>query len=305
MIKIVFFLLLITGLSAKTITPTDVYAQVMLINDEMHLLLKHYGVSYDDVKITEQTAIKTPLKPRNVWQMTYEISIKINMLRVSNKLPMIEPINMEPVLNLNLDLVYEQTQRILAEIKIFKFRKDINTLVIAKKIEYRNKTPLDVFNALNKISVMFDMLNQSGFTPSYVFGESMRIYNDLTTVLNYLSIDDNTAPSARNNKATSTDTFEVSMEILEKIKQIQFSVGIATVDFSAFRKGKVTPSKVFTMNQMILAELQTIKAYVGLTHYITPAASIYVGKTPADVDQLMSWCLRKVVLLRTDVRRLR
>jgi hypothetical protein len=304
MIKIVFFLLLITGLSAKTITPTDVYAQVMLINEEMHLLLNHYDITYDEVA-AEQTAIKTPLKPRNVWQMTYEIAIKINMLRISNKLPTIEPINMEPVLHLNPDLVYEQTQRILTEIKIFKFRKDINERVVIKNIKYKNKTPLDVFNALSKISMMFDALNQSGFTPSYVFGESMRIYDDLTTILNHLSIEDNTVPTARNDKATPSDTFEVSMKILEKIKQIQFSVGIATVDFSAFRKGKATPSKVFTMNQMILAELQTIKAYVGLTHYITPAATTYLGKTPADVDQLMNWCLRKVVLLSTGIRRLR
>ena len=302
--KLLFLLLLVTGLSAKTITPTDVYAQVMLIDDEMHLLLLHYGVDHDHEGIVEETTIKTPLKPRNVWQMTYELSIKINMLRISNKLPTIEPINMEPVLNLNPDLVYEQTQRILTEIKIFKFRKDIKN-VIKKQNIYKNKTPLDVFNALSQISAMFDAINQSGFTPSYVFGESMRVYDDLTTILNHLSIEDNTVPTARNDKATPADTFEVAMKILEKIKQIQFSVGISTVDFSAFKKGQATPSKVFTMNQMILAELQTIKAYVGLNHYITPAATTYVGKTPADVDQLMNWSLRKVMLLNTGIRRLR
>jgi len=224
------------------------------------------------------------------------------MLRIANKLPTIEPINMEPVLNLNPDLVYEQTQRILTEIKIYKFRSDIKSIRYKTKT-YKNKTPLDVFNALIRISAMFDELNQAGFTPSYVFGESMRVYDDLTTILNHLGIEDNTVPTARNDKATPADTFEVAMKILEKIKQIQFSVGITTVDFSAFRYTKITPSTVFTMNQMILAELQTIKAYVGLNHYITPAATTYVNKTPADVDQLMNWSLRKVTLLNIGIRK--
>jgi len=300
--KLFFLLLLGTILSARVITPTDVYSQVMKINNEMVSLLNYYGIKYNEQEIAQRTTIKTSLKPRNVWQLTYEIAIKINMLRIANKLPTIEPINMEPVLNLNPDLVYEQTQRILTEIEIYKFRSDIKTVMHKTKL-YKNKTPLDVFNALSKISAMFDELNQAGFTPSYVFGESMRVYDDLTTILNHLGIEDNTVPTARNDKATPKDTFEVAMKILEKIKQIQFSVGIATVDFSAFRSTEITPSTVFTMNQMILAELQTIKAYVGLNHYITPAATTYVNKTPADVDQLMNWSLRKVTLLNKGIRR--
>ena len=302
--KLLMLLLFVASLQAKVITPTDVYAQVMHIEDEMHTLLKYYGIKHHHQEIIDRTTIRTPLKPRNVWQMTYEIAVKINMLRISNDLPTIEPVNMEPVLNLNPDLVYEQTQRILTEIHIFKFRKDIP----AKKFhdrKFTNKTPLDVFNALSRISAMFDELNQSSFTPSYVFGESMRVYNDLTTILNHLNIEDNTVPTVRNDDATPADTFEVAMKILEKIKQIQFSVGISTVDFSVFRKDHITPSQVFTMNQMILAELQTIKAYVGLKHYITPAATTYFNKTPADVDQLMNWSLRKVDLLSTGMRSIR
>jgi hypothetical protein len=300
--KLLFLVLLSFTLSARNITPTDVYSQVMKINSEMVSLLHYYSINYNEKKIREATRINTPLKPRNVWQLTYEIAIKINMLRIAHKLPTIEPINMEPVLNLNPDLVYEQTQRILTEIKIYKFRLDIKTTPY-KVRKYKNKTPLDVFNALSTISGMFDKLNQAGFTPSYVFGESMRVYDDLTTILNHLGIEDNTVPTARNDKATPIDTFEVAMKILEKIKQIQFSVGIATVNFSAFRYSKITPSTVFTMNQMILAELQTIKAYVGLKHYITPAATTYVNKTPADVDQLMNWNLRKVTLLNMGIRK--
>ncbi len=52
---------------------------------------------------------------------------------------------------------------------------------------------------------------------------------------------------------------------------------------------------------MIIAELQTIKAYIGLKHYITPVATTYRDKTPAHVEQLMSWNLRKVSLINMKV----
>jgi len=301
----IFILLLLTfSLSAKSITPNEVYAQAKLISEEMHFLLDYYDINHDHDGIVKRTTIRTPLKPRNVWQLTYEIAIKINMLRANHKLPVIKPINMEPVLELNPDLVYEQTQRILAEIKIFKYRMGIKSKSFKLKT-YKNKTPLDVFNTLSRISASFDELNQAGFTPSYVFAETMRVYDDLTTVLAHLKIKDETIPSERNDKATPSDTFNVAIKILEKIKRIQNSIGIDTVDFSVFNKENPTPSDVFTMTQMIIAELQTIKAYIGLKNYITPAASVYSNKKPADVDQLMNWSLRKISLIDLSAGRLR
>lgn len=293
---LILTLLLTLGLSAKTITPNDVYAEVMLIQDEIHSLLKHYDIKHEHEKILNQVYINTKLMPRNTWQKSYEILVKINMMRTSHNLARIEPVGMEPVLNLNPDLVYEQTQRILTEIKIFKTRLGMKRL--SKKIKtFKNKTPLDVFNALSHVSFSFDELNRSSFTPSYVFAETMRIYDDLSVILEHLKIKDTTIPTSRNDKATPSDTFRESMKILSKIKTIQFAAGIKSVDFSAFIKEKPTPSDVFTMTQMILSELQPIKAYIGLYHYITPPAVVYTSKTPADVDQLMKWNLRKISLI--------
>ncbi len=297
-------LFLSIGLFGKTITPNEVYAQVELIKAEMHFLLKHFGIKHKHEDILKTTSIQIPLKPRNVWQKTYEIFVKINILRNTHNLPMIKPINMEPVLHLNPDLVYENTQRILTEIRIFKYRQNIKSKEFQVKT-YINKTPMDVYNALAHISASFDELNGIGFTPSYVFGETMRIYDDLTTILQHLNIADNTIPSKRDDTSTPKDTFSSAMKMLSKIRQIQFSVGIDRVDFSGFSKENPTPSDVFTMTQMILAELQPIKAYIGLDHYITPAATFYTEKTPADVDQLMNWNLRKVSLIESYGGKLR
>ncbi len=297
--KILLVLLLSSGLSAKnvTITPNDVYAQVVLITDQVHYLLNYYDIEENHSKTVEKGSITTKLKPRNVWQMTYEIMVKINIFREAHGLPTIEPVNLPPVLDLNPNLVYEQTQRILTELKIFMIRKGIETPVFELK-KFKNKTPLDVYVGLSHVSLYFDKLNGGRFTPSYVFGEQMRLYDDITRLLQALKIEDKTIPKKKKIDAVSEDVFNESMKMLEKIKQLQIGSGISFVDFKEFRNNDVTPGEVYTITQMNIAEFQTLKAYVGIQD-ITPSATKYDTKTPSEVLQLVSWNLRKLNLLNS------
>lgn len=295
--KLVLLLLLTLSLSAKTISPNDVYSQIMLITDEIHFLLKHEGIKHDHEGIIKRTKIATMLKPRNAWQITYEIMVKINIHRGYHNLPIIEPVNMPPILDLNPDLVYEQTQRILTELQIFNKRVGIQSPVFKLK-KYKDKTSIDVYNALTHISKSFDELNRGIVTPSYVFGEQMRLYDEITDILQYLDISDKTIPQKKRVGATPADVFDECMHVLEKIRQLQIGAGIDFVDFSEFKKGDETASDVFTITQMIIAELQTIKAYIGIDS-ITPASAKYNTKTPAEVEQLVSWNLRKLNLIHS------
>jgi hypothetical protein len=168
---------------------------------------------------------------------------------------------------------------------------------IFKLEKYKNKTPLDVFNALNGISLTIDELNKNKVTPSYVFGENMRVYDDITLILTFLNISDNTIPAKKNLDSTPNDTAQTALQILDKIKQLQLLSGISYVSFNDFNKENQTPSDVFSLTQMIIAELQTVKAFLNISR-ITPAAAQYSHKTPAEVDQLMSWNLRKMSLIK-------
>ncbi len=300
--KIVLIFILSCGLYAKTITHNDVYAQSVLIRDHVYFLLKNYGIKHHHDEIVKRTTITTKLKPRNAWQKAYEILIKINILRLANDLPRIVPIGIEPVEQLNPDMVYGMTQRILAEIKIFEVRKGIKVPEFKVK-KFNNKTSLDVYNQFSNISATFDELNRSELSPDYVFAETMRIYDDLTVMLKYLGIKDETIPSPRLEKATPNDSLEISMKVLELIKKLQRKVGIKTIDFSRFDKREATPSDVYTITGVIIAELQPIKAYMGLTHNITPPALIYVNKISADIEQLMGWNLRKLKCIENLDRR--
>ncbi len=299
-----FLVLLLCGatLWAKMITPSDVYAQTELIEKHVHFLLDYYGIEHDDAKIRKAGRFTTRLKPRNVWQKGYEILVKINMFRLSHGLSRIEPIGMDPVEKLNPDMVYGQTQRILTEIKIAEVRLGI----VAPDFEvksYTKKRPLDVYNKFTDISAAFDVLNRSELSPSYVFAETMRVYDDLTIVLNYLGIKDDTIPTPRLAKATPNDSLKISMRVLKRLQKLQRMAGIANVDFSEFDKKDATPSDVYTIVGIILSELQPLKAYIGLTKRVTPPALRYFGKVPADIEQLMGWNFRKLSLIKNLERR--
>ena len=302
MIRIFISLLLALGLSAKTITPNDVYSQSILIQNHLHFLLKHYNVEHRHEKIKKNANFSIKLKPRHSWQKSYEILVKINMMRALNDLPRIEPVGIVAVENLNPDMVYEQTQRILTEIKIFENRKDM-IVPEFKIITYSNKTPLDVYNAFTDISMSFDELNYSELSPSYVFAETMRIYDDLTIVLNHLRIKDDSVPTKRLKSATPKDSLKVSLKVLDKIKTLQRMAGINAIDMSEFKRDEVLPSDVYSITGVILAELQTLKAYIGLNNDVTTPALHYVAKVPADIEQLMQWNLKKLLLINNLRRR--
>ncbi len=297
MIKIILFVFILTiSINAKKITPNEVYGQVRLITDEIHFLLKHYDIAHDHDGIVKKVKKSTEVEPRNVWQKSYEIMIKINMFRILNGLSIIEPVNLEPILSMNPALVYEQTQRILTEIRVLKYRIGLTNEPYKLKT-YKNKTALDVFNAFSHISLSFDELNQSEIKTSYVFGETLRIYDDLSTILEHLKLTDKTMPTKKDEKINMKDILNINIKILDKIKQVQIGMGIKTVDFTEFKMDNPTKSNIFELIQMTIAELQTIKAYIGLLHYVTPASTIYEGKTLAEVYQLMNWNLRKISLI--------
>lgn len=291
-------LLFLSALSAKNISTNDVYSQAVLINDNVKFLLSHYKIKHHHDEFEKSTVFLSDVRPRNVWQKTYEIMIKINILRNKHKLPTIEPANIEPVLNLNPELVYEQTQRLLTELKIFQTRMGIAAPVLKPKT-FTDKTPADVFYNLSHASELLDELNEGVFTPSNVFAENIRVYDDLTAILQHLNIEDKTIPYKINYDSKTADTLNIAKSMLEIINKLHAKAGIGLVNFSDYRVDEATSSDVFGLTQMIIAELQPIKAYIGLNEFITPAARKYNGKTPVEVNQLMSWCLRKLQLITT------
>lgn len=293
--KLIFLLFLFAGslFANRTITPSDVYAEVMDIKKEIHLIKEHFNIK----KKISAIPITAPLEPRHAWQKTYEIIVKINMLRDKFDLPIIEPSNMQPVLKTDPSLTYEQTQRILTELKILKKRFSIDAKVSSKG-DYYNKKPTDVYNLLNEASLELDTLNGKAFNPSYVFGETMRIYDDISIILHSLNINNETIPPKRVKDSKPQDSYHTGTLIINKINKLKRDVNLKVTNFDFFKKKNVTPSDVFSLNQVIISELQVLKAYLDLSDYVTTPAKKYQDKTPTDVNQLLGWCLRSIKLIK-------
>jgi hypothetical protein len=290
------FFVLITGARAELveITPSEVYSQVMQIDKEVELLKKHFGIHQEK----KADIYRGSLRPRHVWEKSYLVQVKINVLRKKFGLPRNQPNSIEPELNLSPGLVFEQSQRLLAELHVFKKRLGITTQVSAPQ-QFKGKQPIDVFNRLHHISYQLDVLNREEINPDYVFAEVMRIYEDVAMLLKTMQIRDRTYPPGKEQGIIPADSLTATFELLGEIQRLQQSANIERTDFSIFqKKDQVLPSDVFNLVSMALAELQTIKAYRGLNHYVTPPAVTHQGKNTNDVHQLLRWATRMLFQVR-------
>ncbi len=296
--KIILVFLLALSVSAKMITPSDVYSLSVLIQDHLHFLLKHYKTEHTHGAILKKNKILfTKIKPRNTWEKAYEILVKINILREFHHLPRIEPVGVEAIRYLNPDMVYEMNERILTELRIFGMHEDIKFPNFKLEV-FKNKAPLDNYNAYIGISRSFDELNKRSFTPNYVYAETMRIYDDITNILAHLNVEDLSIPDSIKEDTLPKDVMHVSMQMLALIGSLQRKVGIESVDFSEFdKKDNITPSNVFAATGLIISELQPIKAYIGLEKSVTPSATSYTNKKPKNVEQLMRWNFKRLKLI--------
>ena len=276
------------------ITPSEVYTQVVKIDQEVNVLQEHFGIT-EEKKADVYTA---RLLPRHVWAKTYMIMVKINVLRNKLGLPRNEPNYTEPELNLSPSLVFEQTQRLLAELHILKKRQGIVSNRATEQV-FKNKRHIDVFNMLHHISYQLDVINNEEINPNYVFAEVMRIHEDIIHILRSLQLRDQTYPPGKEKKITPTDSLKASFSLMGEIQRLQRGAGITRTDFSAFNKrDRVLPSDVFNMVSMCLAELQTLKAQTGLKHNVTPPAAYHEGKSTSDVHQLLRWTTRMLRQIR-------
>ncbi|MCI5166467.1 MAG: hypothetical protein D3903_10295 [Candidatus Electrothrix sp. GM3_4] len=302
MIKIYLFFLCFFGFASGAlaelveISPSEVYSQVMQIDKEVVLLKKYFGLTREK----KADIYRGKLRPRHVWEKSYVVQVKINVLRKKIGLPRNEPNNIEPELNLSPGLVFEQSQRLLAEFRILKKRLGIMAQVSAPQ-QFKGKQSIDVFNRLHHISYQLDVLNSEEINSNYVFAEVMRIYEDVIIILNKLQIRDLTYPPGKEQEVTPADSLAATFELIAEIQRLQKNANIERPDFSIFQKKEaVLPSDVFNLVGMALAELQTIKAYIDLTQSVTPPAVTHERKTSNDVHQLLRWVTR---ILR-QVRRL-
>ena len=294
--------------AAETVTPSVVYAEAMRIGHQLTLVERRLGVidrhdehdGHDENGAHEHEAEMAPLRmalrPRHALQKGYEIYFKLNRLREQLGIPVVSVGSLEPRLEVKPLLTYEQLRRIRAELDLLLERLEIDEPLPPVPV-VAGKTPVDVYNKLRELSLHLDHVTGDQLVPSQVFGEAMRIYHDINAILSYLRISDETVPPAKREGVTPVDAYQFAFDLLGEVQRLQRMANIPRTDFSEFQGRGRAPSDVFEMTQLIIAELQTVKAHLGMRRDLTPTASHYSGKSPAEVQQVFGWCRRKLWLI--------
>jgi hypothetical protein len=287
--------MILTSTLIAEITPSVVYTEALKIEKEINILKKYFKITqkakYDKESID--------VKPRHVWQIGYMNLVNINILREKHDLPRVTPGVMSPVLEMKPSLVYEQMIRVLGELKIFKKQLNIKQTSTPTK-SVKGKIPLDVFNKNLSIASELELLTKTKITPSDVYSELKRLYHDISYILDYLHINDDTIPDDKKLDTTLKHNHNMLKNLLKEIGRIQNMAGIKQTNFMGMHnKEAATPKDTFIIAQMAIAELQTIKAYLRLKDFMTPSGGFEEGKMPPDVYQIVVWCAERLKLIKS------
>jgi len=296
--KVIFLILLLctTALHAEVkITPSEVYAQAILIERETELVTRFFKPT---LQLHHWESVKTDIRPRHVWQKAYMVQMKIVAFQQAQGMIAFTPISIEPRHDYDPRLNLAQNQRILTEIrfirKLFSIPGEVS---IAPKVE--GKQPLDVYNKLCEIETRWDDLAGITIDSSPPFAQVLRLNEDINTLMRSLNILDNAIPPAERLKAKMADSLADAFLVLEQVQRLQRMAGLEIIDFSPFRRAEeVTANHVFNLICLTLAELQQVKAQLGLIHAITPPATYQEHKTSSDVVQFLGYVANKLLLIQ-------
>jgi hypothetical protein len=278
---------------AADISPATVYAEALRIGQEVDLIKRHFKITGH----ATAAPVTADLQPRHVWQKTYLILIKLNLFRRKHGLTGFAPLIHEPDLKSDPRTAWGQTQRILTEIRIIKAYLDIPGAV-GPIATVAGKRPIDVFNKLDEISHDLDLLVGEQVNPSVVYAEALRVDQDVDLLLRHVGTADIAFPPARNPAAKPKDSLRAAFAVMDQIQRLQRKLGLPGTDFTAFRdRDDAVSADVLNMVGMCVAEIQLVKAQLGLLHSLTPPAEYQAGKTPTEVAQLLSYMAAKLRLV--------
>lgn len=289
----ILFAPLLHATSLYQYTPDDVFTEALRIQGDIRIISQHFNIKTN----SPPPLVLTKLKPRNSWQKTYEIMVKINTLRERSGLPRIEEMYVAPLLDLDPGMTHEQVRRIHTELDIFMTRVGI-TKRASKAMREKGKTPVDVYNLLNAISRQLDEVNGERFGFSHVFSQTMRLLDDLDLIIARLNIYERIGPPTKDENTDIVDVYEMAKRLIKEVERLQRMAAVESVKPPLRDPDNLQLSDLNDLVQFLLAELQPLKAYLLIPNVTVPAQN-YAGKTAVDAKQVLEWGYRKITQVRS------
>ena len=275
---------------ASNVTPSHVFQATLDLIAEIEILREGMAVA-DYPGEAEPQEGRAPV---HAYAKASEVLEKV--ARVQNRLGMeaVDP-GFIPVKQIVPADVLDQVHRSTEEIRKIK-----SQLVIEETIEpaplANGKTASLVYKNLGDASLLLNGLVGRPITPSDVFGRLEYVYDDMELIATNLKASLNRELPAVEGRKSPKDVARLILRASYKTIDLQNRLGMDASNVPQLTFVRVTPAENFEVTNILLAEMNRIKAHlnIDLPHEPRPVPR---GKRPTDVFAQIARILRNLDML--------
>ena len=276
--------------SESNVTPSHVFQATLDLIAEIEILREGMAV----VDYPGEAEPQEGRAPVHVYAKASEVLEKV--ARVQSRLGMeeVDP-GFIPVKEIVPADVLGQVHRSTEEIRKIK-----SQLVIEETPEpapfVNGKTPSLVYKNLGDASLLLNALVGRPITPNDVFGRLEYVYDDMELIAANLRVSLNRELSAVDGRRSPKDVARLILRASYKIIDLQNRLGMDASNVPQLTFVRVTPAENFEVTNILLAEMNRIKAHlnIDLPHEPRPVPR---GKRPTDVFAQVAQILRNLDIL--------
>ena len=257
-------------------TPSHVFQATQDLLAEIEILREAMAVA-DYPSEAEPQEGRAPV---HIYAKTLEVLRKV--ARVQSKFG-IAPAEVGhiPVKAIAAKDVFGNVQVIIGELREVK-----SQLAIEEEIQpaplVGGKTPSLIYKNLGDASFLLDGLVGRPLTPNDVYGNVLRIHDEMGLIAAKLGAELELAPPAVNGRKRSREVAQQMLRATYKVINLQTRLGMQASNVPALTLVRVTPAENFEVTNIMLAEMARIKLHLDI-ELPRETRGAERNKTPTDV----------------------
>ena len=291
----------------STITPSDVYAKLELIQRKLDALLaKQKSGSH---RLIEIKARETQVKPMHIYQLHLTCLDQLRAFERTNGLTMVPLIVASPV-DYQPGDVYQLTSLLADRLDQIAQQQGVGPLP-GDLQSVEGKTPTDVYQVIVPVFCRLLALNQiDQLTPNDVYAQAIRARIDAQAIVSHMAQSQSDSFTRQRHLQARAfglsgdgnhlqldpaairepkDAFDACVNARGTINQIWRAQNREAMPLPRRTASeKIIPADVYLQTQMLIAELNLLKYTTGATAP-TPPTNVFRGQTPAKVYNEAYW----------------
>ncbi len=260
----------------SNVTPSHVFRATRDLIAEIEVLRNELGV-YDYPVEAEPMEDRAPV---HVYAKTLEVLSKVS--RVQRRFGVTPAgVGQIPIKDIIPADVLRSVNGILDEVRRIKTQMVIETEIEPAEFE-GGKTPSMVYKNLADASFLLDGLRGRPLMPTDVFGNAVAILDEMELIAAKLRVPLELDPPVVEGSKRPKDVAQQVLRATYKVINLQMRLGMDASAVPTLTLVRVTPSEVFDATNMLMAEMNRIKVYLGINLPREPRPDPR-NKTPVDV----------------------